>query len=1035
MRKSAAATSRLGLFVLIVSAWVPAFVSADDPVDFNRDIRPLLSDNCFQCHGPDANQRKADLRLDNADGARTVLTARNPAESEIYRRITSADPDEVMPPPDSGRVLTATQKNSIRRWIEQGAEWRGHWAFEPPLRPKTPAVSNPAWPRNPMDAFILHRLEEEQLAPSEPADRITLLRRVTLDLTGLPPTPEEVDDFLQDDRPDAWERVIDRLLASPRYGERMAVRWLDGARYADTSGYQSDGERIMWRWRDWVIEAFNGNLPFDQFTVEQLAGDLLDNPTLDQQIASGFNRNHRGNSEGGIIPEEYAVEYVVDRVETTSTVWLGLTMGCGRCHEHKFDPITQREFYQLFAYFNNVPESGRAMKYRNSPPYISTPTRDQQRQLVTLEERLATATRVFDGLRPELTGAQAQWEREIDRNRLPLVPDPASQQVRSAPGDPAIADKAYYDSGKTDQGYHINGIHSVGVGFHDTGDFGFLDKFTLSAWIFPRRPEGGTILSKMTDVPHGDGYSLVLENGKLQVNLVKRWLDDALRVESVESLPADQWSHVLVTYDGSRVASGVAIYFNGQRQPLKVNLDLLNQTFATKEPVRIGGGNGPKGLFHGIIDDVRVFKDVLSPDEIAIVALPDSVAELLATPAGERSPAQTKKLRATFLAHAAPEAIRQADEQVRELTRQRQALIESFPNTMVMQELPEPRPTHILLRGEYNRPGERVTAGLPACLPPFPADQPNNRLGLARWLTDPRHPLTSRVAVNRVWQMLFGTGLVKTVDDFGAQGEWPSHPALLDWLAVEYAGDWDAKRLLRQLVTSATYRQSSKITPELLQRDPENRLLARGPRQRLSPEMVRDQALFAAGLLVEQPGGPSVKPYQPEGLWKELADADYVQDHGASLYRRSMYTFWKRTIPPPTMLTFDAAGRETCIVRETRTNTPLQALTLMNDVTFVEASRVLAQRVMHEAGPAPEARLALAFRLAASRHPRPQELALLTAGLRAQHENFRQHPDAADQLLSLGEWPRDPQLDPAELAALATMAGVMLNLDETITKE
>ncbi len=1035
MREYVAAMSRLGLFVLIVSAWVPAFVSADDPVDFNRDIRPLLSDNCFQCHGPDANQRKAELRLDHADGARTVLTARNPAESEIYRRITSADADEVMPPPDSGRVLTSAQKNSIRSWIEQGAEWRGHWAFEPPQRPKAPAVGHPEWLRSPIDAFILRRIEAEQLAPAEPADRITLLRRATLDLTGLPPTPEEVDHFLHDDRPDAWERVIDRLLASPRYGERMAVRWLDGARYADTSGYQSDGERIMWRWRDWVIEAYNRNQPFDQFTAEQLAGDLLENPTLDQQIASGFNRNHRGNSEGGIIPEEYAVEYVVDRVETTSTVWLGLTMGCGRCHDHKFDPISQREFYQVFACFNNVPESGRAMKYQNSPPYIPTPTRDQQRQLVTLEEQLATAARVFDGLQPELARDQARWEHEVDRQRLPLVPDPASQQVRSSPGDPAIADKAFYSSGKTDRGHHVNGVHSVGVGYHDTGDFGFLDKFTLSAWIYPRGPNGGAILSKMTDVPQGDGYALVLDNGKLQVNLVKRWLDDALRVESVESLPADQWSHVLVTYDGSRVASGVAVYFNGQRQPLKVNLDLLNQTFATKEPVRIGGGNGPKGLFHGVIDDVRVFKDLLTPDEIAIVSLPDSVAELLATPVDRRTPAQATKLRATYLAHGAPEPIRQAHQHVQELTRQRQELIESVPTTMVMQELPEPRPTHVLLRGEYNRPGERVTFGLPACLPPLPENQPANRLGFAGWLTDPHHPLTGRVAVNRLWQMLFGAGIVKTVDDFGAQGEWPSHPELLDWLAVEYAEDWDTKRVLRQLVTSATYRQSSRITPELLQRDPDNRLLARGPRQRLSPEMVRDQALFAADLLVEQLGGPSVKPYQPEGLWKELADADYVQDHGPSLYRRSMYTFWKRTIPPPTMLTFDAAGRETCIVRETRTNTPLQALTLMNDVTFVEASRVLAQRATRESNPTPEARLTRAFRLATSRNPRPQELTLLTAGWQSQLKHFQQHPAAAEQLLNQGESPRSLELDPAERAALTAMAGVMLNLDETITKE
>jgi hypothetical protein len=1030
-------------------------------VEFNRDIRPILSDNCYQCHGPDKAQRKADLRLDSEAGATADLGGGRKAidpgdleQSELYQRLIAEDENDRMPPVKSGKKLTKKQVDLFRRWIQQGAKWQKHWAFLPPVAVPPPKAANQAWVRNPIDAFILARLEREGLSPAPPADKTTLLRRVSLDLTGLPPTPSEVDAFLADDSSAAYERVVDRLLDSPRFGERMAVRWLDGGRYADTNGYQSDGERSMWRWRDWVIDAYNSNMPFDRFTIEQIAGDMLPNATLDQKIASGFNRNHRGNGEGGIIPEEYAAEYVVDRVETTFTVWLGLTVGCSRCHDHKFDPFSQKEFYEAFAYFNNVPEYGRAVKYGNSPPMIKTPTADQKQQLQQLDRGLSEEERAFERLLPEVVAGQTEWEKTLDPQALADWTITRGQKVHLAleggatghgtatelrweNGDPA------YETGKVGAAGAFDGRRFVNAG--DVGGFGFNDKFSLSAWVYPQGPQGGTIVSRMTDEEQSDGYYVVVENGRLQVNLVKRWLDDALRVETESPLAQDAWQHVLVTYDGSRGASGVAVYVNGKPQKLKILLDLLNQTFATKEPLRIGGGNGPAGRFHGLIDEVRVYDDVLTEDEAQVLATAEPVGELRSIPLERRTPGQSSKLRACFLELAASAAIREVWNRVEALRRERLLMVEAFPTTMVMQEMPVPRDTFVLIRGEYDKPGEMVAPGVPVSLHPLPQGAPANRIGLARWLVDRSNPLTARVAVNRMWQMVFGTGLVKTVDDFGAQGEWPSHPELLDWLAVEFMSPpvsnegknaaWDVKALLRLIVTSATYQQSSRCSPALQQRDPDNRLFARGPRMRLSAEMVRDQALYAGGLLVERLGGPSVKPYQPAGLWKELADTDYVQDTGEGLYRRSMYTYFKRTVAPPTMMTFDAAGRETCVVRETRTNTPLQALTLMNDVTFIEAARGLAERIMAAQDLTPQERLRLAFRLSVSRPPGPRELQILLAAYEAQLERFVGSPEAADKLTKIGELQRPENLNLAELAAYTTVAGMILNLDETITKE
>jgi mono/diheme cytochrome c family protein len=1054
-RADSIAALRRTLAVALTAVGLAAFgalaaaAAAPKAVEFNRDIRPILSDNCFQCHGPDQARRKANLRLDVEANAKGDLDGVHPItpgkldESEVYRRITSADSDEHMPPPASGKKLSPAQIELITRWIREGATWQKHWSFIPPERPALPPVSAAGWVRNPIDAFVLARLETVGLAPSGEADKTTLLRRVTLDLTGLPPTPSEVDAFLADAAPGAYERVVDRLLRSPRYGERMAARWLDAARYADTNGYQTDGVRYMWRWRDWVIEAFNRNMPFDRFTIEQIAGDLLPDATLDERIATGFNRNHRGNAEGGIIPEEYAVEYVVDRVDTTATVWLGLTLACARCHDHKFDPFTQREFYQVFAFFNNVPEKGRAIKVGNSPPMIKAPTRQQQERLQTLEHKLALAQGEFAALTDEIVSGEAQWASSFALAQ-PLAWMPGEALVAHFPLDETADEKVSgkprelegsvkFEPGAIGAAAAFDGASVVNAG--DVARFGYFDKFTLSAWIFPRS-DSGTVLARMSDQSDAAGYSLQLADGKLQVNLVNRWLDDALRVETEEPLSLDRWQHVAVTYDGSRVADGVVVYVDGQSKKMKILLDELNQSFGSDEPLRIGGGGlGPK--FQGLVDDVRIYKTDVDAATAALLATRDSIDAIVVVNPPQRTARQAAKLRAYYLAEQAPPHIQIARQRIVDLRKEKLEFEESFPTTMVMEEMATPRDTFVLVRGQYDKPGDKVSPDAPASLNPLPALVPRNRLALARWLVDPANPLTARVAVNRFWQSYFGTALVKTVDDFGAQGDAPTHPELLDWLATEFmAGGWDMKALQKLIVTSAVYRQSSKVTPQLVERDPDNRLLARGPRFRLSAEVIRDQSLAVSGLLVEELGGPSVVPYQPPGLWKELTGGgDFVQDHGENLYRRSMYTFWKRTIAPPSMMTFDASGREACSVRETRTNTPLQALTLLNETTFVEAARMLAQRVMTSGGSAPAERIALAFRLALARGPSDRELQILMAGFERQLERFRQHPEAAKKLLEVGEAARDERLDAAQLAAYTAVANLILNLDEVVTKE
>ncbi len=1044
--------------VTAVSPWGLAAAGAKDSgakvVEFNRDIRPILSDRCFTCHGPDKATRLSPLRLDTEEGALADLGGRfaivpgEPARSEIIRRISSDNAALRMPPSYSGKdELTQREIDTIRLWIEQGAKWQNHWSFIAPKRPAIPAVENRDWPRNPIDYFILARLEREGLIPSAEADRVTLIRRVTLDVTGLPPTPAEVDAFLDDGSPNAYRDLVDRLLQSPRYGERMAVQWLDAARYADTSGYQSDSERHMWRWRDWVIHAFNANMPFDQFTVEQIAGDMLPNATLDQIIATGFNRNHRQNGEGGIIPEEYLVENVVDRVETTSTVWLGLTMGCARCHDHKYDPIKQKEFYQVFAHFNNIPERGKAFKYGNSPPFVKAPTARQETQLAELDDKLAAAEQKFAELESELVAAQDVWEESllgsarVDwllRDRLlvhhPLDGDIGGIHTGDLPSPRLEDGQPRFVPGRLGEAAAFDGKRFINAG--DVANFGYTDKFTLAAWIYPQAPDG-VIVSRATEGEEGEtGYGLYLNGGRVQINLAQRWIDDGVRAETRDALPLNEWHHVLVTYDGTRVPSAFRIYVNGRSQKLTHLLDGINNPIQQDQPLRIGASGFPRPRFQGHIDDVRVYEAALTPRQAGVVSTAESISAIAQLAPEKRTPAQSDKIRLCFLDQYAPERIRQARRRLVELQRERERFWDSLPTVMVMQELEPRRETFQLIRGAYDSPGEKVTPGVPAVFPPLPETQEKNRLAFARWLVDPANPLPARVTVNRFWQMYFGIGLVKTAENFGSQGEWPTHPALLDWLATEFIrSGWDVKAMQKAIVTSATYRQSSSLTPLLIERDPDNRLLARGPRFRFPAHVIRDQALAIAGLLVEQVGGPSVKPYQPPGLWKELAGQDYRPDEGDSLYRRSLYTFWKRTAAPPAMVTFDAALRDTCNVRQTRTNTPLQALNLMNDVTYVEASRLLAERMLTEGGATPQERVSFGYRLATAREPTAEETRVLVDGFRHHLDRYQTDRTAALKLVSEGEHPRNQALEVAELASYTTLASLILNLDETITKQ
>ena len=1016
-------------FVVICAALPVRAGEEDAPlpanVQYNRDIRPIFSDTCFKCHGFDAAKRKKNLRLDTTAGAfgelksgGTPIVRGHPEKSEAYLRITSGDEDEVMPPSDSGLKITPRQKKLIEKWIQQGAEYQAHWAFIPPARPELPGTKDARWPRNGIDHFVLAKLEQEGLSPSKEADKPTLIRRASLDLTGLPPSPEEVRAFMEDGSANAYEKVVDRLLASPRYGERMAMQWLDGARYADSNGYQADYERFMWRWRDWVITAFNRNQPFDQFTIDQLAGDLLPNATMDQKIATGFNRNHRINTEGGIIPEEWRVETVIDRVETTSAVWLGLTMGCCRCHDHKYDPITQKEFYQFFAFFNNnAMESGTGVeRAENHPPLLRVPDAEQRVKTEKLEVAFVAAQKAVAEKEKSLPQLQAAWETSV-LEKKPGVAWMVGDVTKMESTGKATLTK------QPDQSILVTGANpdtdSYTIEFATS--FKEISAIKLEALSGGGLPAGGPGRSSggnfvMTDIA-------VTADGK-PVKLVKATAD--------YSQP--DWPVANAIDQDAK--SGWAVYPKVNEPHFAVFS--FEQPIRSSEPLKLSVrlDFASVHLQHQLGQFRLLATDSSAPHEAGI---PSAFASILKTPGDKRTVKEKVDLAAYFRANHSSEVL-SADRELKKAVAERDTFAQLIPTVMVMEESPQPRDAFLLIRGQYDKRGEKVTASTPAALPPMPAGAVANRLGLARWIVDPKNPLTARVAVNRFWERFFGVGLVKSSENFGSQADWPSHPELLDWMATEFVRvGWDMKAIQKTIVMSAAYRQSSAVTSALVERDSENRLMARGPRFRVQAEVVRDQALSIAGLLNEKVGGPSVRPYQPEGIWDEINVygnlRNYKHDTNGDQYRRSLYTIWKRTSAPPSMTLFDAPGREICVVRRSRTNTPLQALALLNDETYVEASRKLAEKMIVEGGATAEARIAYGFRRATAREPDGHELKVLKVGLEQRLLKYRQHVESAKALVSIGDSKSAAGIDPAELAAYATTASVILNLDETITKE
>ena len=1028
-------------------------------LEYNRDVRPILSDKCFKCHGPDSQARKAELRLDVRESALALhdgvppIDPGKPEQSEVVRRIETDDREDHMPPLKSNLRLSKEEAAVLRRWIAEGAEYQPHWSLTSPKAAPVPDVKLAGWPGNAIDRFVLARLELEGLTPSPEADKPTLLRRVTLDLTGLPPTPEEVEAFVRESEaedaktqegrgggradpsaPSAYGRAVERLLSSPRFGERMAMDWLDAARYADTNGYFRDNARQIWPWRDWVIAAFNRNMPFDQFTIEQLAGDLLPGATTEQKIATGFNRNHMVTGEGGVIDEEYRVQYVADRLETTSTVWMGLTVGCARCHDHKFDPLLQREYYQLFSFFNNVPEKG-LVTADDPPPVLEVASAEQRADLEKLSLARRDAETRFDQLAAPLLPEIGAWEAKAGAELeppseklaayIPFEPEPAGGVIEkgNVTYEPGVLGKAAV----FDAMQHLEAPAGIAL---EAGE-----PWTIGIWL---KPTGALncVLSKTEQSGARRGFELLWQKGRFQVNLVNRWGVSAIEAVTREPARGGDWQQVIVSYDGSGRAAGLRVFVDGVDAPLNVTLDALNGPIGNAEPIRIGRRDNGLG-YYGKLDELRILRRAVATDEAKAWFWSDRLRGILAVAAEKRDAKQKKLLLDYYVGHHASPATREAHAAALAAREREDAFRAQLPKTLVMEELPEPRVAHLLKRGQYDQPGEEVRASVPASLPPLPADAPRNRLGLARWLVSPDHPLTARVAVNRLWQQCFGEGLVRTINDFGVQGEPPTHPELLDWLAVRFMqSGWDVKEMLRLIVTSATYRQSSAPSASLLQRDPENRLLARGPRFRLSAEMIRDQALAAAGLLVERIGGPSVKPYQPPGLWEAVSydgELTYREDQGDGLWRRSLYTFVKRQSPPPAPSAFDAPTRETCVVRRSRTNTPLQSLVVLNDVTYVEAGRALAALVLAQPGD-DDARLRLAFCRVTARPPDEKELALLRWALEQERVLFRQDPEAARRLIAVGASPAGQGLEPAELAAWSATAHSLLNLDEAITR-
>ena len=1034
-------------FPLFFSAF-PLFAEAETSaggVDFEREIRPLLADRCFHCHGPDAEQREGDLRLDEQEGALADLggyRAIVPGDvdaSHLIERITADDPDERMPPPDSARKLSQEEIAKLKQWIAEGATWKAHWAFRPITSPPPPSVKEKNWPRNPIDHFVLARLEDEGFAPADPVARSGLIRRVSLDLTGLPPTREEVERFLADSRPGAYQRVVDRLLDSPAFGERVTSMWLDAARYSDTYGYQVDRDRYVWPWRDWVIDALNANMAYDEFVKNQLAGDLRSNPTHAQKLATTFNRLHPQKTEGGSVPEEFRTQYVADRIETVATAVMGLTMECCRCHDHKYDPISQREYYQLFAFFNNIDEAGLYSYSTQSvpTPTLLLPTDTQREAIASAQDRVGRAAQKV---------AQADRDAEQHFTEWLLAHEtPPTKRTEESTAEDAVADAgpahrvAHLDfegdppraavpvPGWSGQGVQLSGDDAIRT---DVGDFRRYDPFAIAlALRADKHPERAVVFHRSlgwTDAG-SRGYELLIEDGRLSMGLVHFWPGNAIRIRSEEKIPLSKWTHVTVVYDGSSRADGLTLYVDGKPCKVEVVRDKLSKTIAGKDGDRLalGARGRDSGFRGGQIDEVEIFDRPLSALEVDALAGGKELSELLDRDPRELLPGERRSLRQHYLV-SSDVKYAEARSALRDARAEAASAAESVTEIMVMDDSPGVRETHLLARGAYDQPKDRVAPETPSVFPPFPTDAPRNRLGLARWLTHPEHPLTARVAVNRFWQLIFGEGLVRTPEDFGTQGQPPTHPHLLDYLAASFVqSDWDIKRLVREMVTSATYRQSAMVAPQLVEMDPENRLLGRAERRQLPAEMLRDAALKIGGLLIDRRGGPPVKPYEVAVSFKPVK-----RDEGEGLYRRSVYTYWKRTGPAPAMMALDASKRDVCRVRRPRTQSPLQALVLLNDPQFVEAGRKLSERLMADCGP--DQVVTHMFKEVIGRDPSEEEYAVLKNLYQTQRDYFVNHPEEAELTFMTGDTPLDPDLavaEVAEVAAGSVLASLLMNFE------
>jgi len=1052
------------LAALFLAAPRPSPADPEDPLRFNRDIRPLIANACFQCHGPDPGGRKAKLRLDREEGffgAReggpTVIKGK-PEQSPLYKRITTTDPDDVMPPPKAHRILKPAEKDLIRKWIAQGAPWEPHWSFIKPERPALPVVKNEKWGRNPVDRFILAKLEAEGLAPAPEADRRTLARRLSLDLTGLPPEPGLVEAFLADASADAYERLVDKLLDSPRYGEHRARTWMDAARYADTHGMHFDNFRDIWPYRDWIIAAFNRNLPFDQFTIEQIAGDLLPNPTQEQIIATGFHRCNMTTNEGGTIAEENLANYARDRVETTSWVWLGLTANCAVCHDHKFDPITMKDFYSMSAYFRNTTQGALDGNIRDTAPVLVLPKPQDEARYEAIPKELETATARIAERKKKLrvdfdqwlqTATAEDWDAEVAKIgepsfHLPLAAGyPLGTIDGVHDGKPVSATPRgalqWQDSGRRGLALHLDGTAPIEIGT-DVGSFEKDGARSFGCWVrLPKTYSGSaSILARMDDDDGYRGWDLSAQDGEFTSHLIHHWQDDAIKVVTKgRLLKPGSWQHVFVTYDGSGKAEGFKIFVDGKEAKLKVDSNTLKSTTKTQTPFLLGQRKKSMTLKDASLQDVRIYSRVLTPAEVRRLALQDKARALLAKKPADRKPKEKDEI-FEVTAEGDPDlAAAAATESA--LEAEKKAIRDRASVAHIMEEKKNSMPTaNILLRGAYDKPKDKVEAGVFAALHPLPADAPKNRLGLARWLASPENPLTPRVTVNRFWQELFGTGIVKSAEDFGIMGDAPSHPELLDWLAVEFRGNWDVKKILRLLVTSAAYRQSAAATKDKIEKDPANRLISRGPRFRMDAEMIRDQALEVSGLLSSKIGGPSVKPYQPDGVWdavgmRESNTKVYKRDSGEALYRRSLYWFWKRMAPPASLEILNAPSREVSCLRRERTDTPLQALVTLNDPQMIECARALAEKALKD-GSDDAARLRVLATRVLSRPFTEKEAAVVARVRAGLLTHYQGKPEDAKALIAVGESKADAALDPAELASWTMVCNQVLNLDEALNK-